>query len=145
MKFNMSLDSTNQLNVELVETVLDDINIEESNKSFDTELDHLKPINVELSDKNVLEMTLDNPSGGSGTNNYEELTNKPKINNVTLIGNKTGKDLGLLDKEIDPTVPKWAKESKKPDYTACEVGAVDINNEASFEQIDSWFKAVFNI
>lgn len=34
-------------------------------------------------------------SGGGGTNDYEELINKPKINNVTLIKNKTFSDLGL--------------------------------------------------
>ena len=33
--------------------------------------------------------------GGGGTDNYNELENKPKINNVTLSGNKTGSDLGL--------------------------------------------------
>lgn len=33
--------------------------------------------------------------GGSGTNNYNDLENKPKINNVTLEGNKTSSELGL--------------------------------------------------
>lgn len=33
------------------------------------------------------------PSGG--TSNYEELENKPSINNVELKGNKTTADLGL--------------------------------------------------
>ena len=33
--------------------------------------------------------------GGSGSTNYNELTNKPKINDVTLSGNKTSEDLGL--------------------------------------------------
>ncbi len=34
-------------------------------------------------------------SGGSGTNNYTELINKPSINNVTLVGNKSAEALGL--------------------------------------------------
>jgi hypothetical protein len=34
--------------------------------------------------------------GLGGTNNYEELENLPKINNIELIGNKTSADLGLL-------------------------------------------------
>lgn len=39
------------------------------------------------------------PSGGSGgTGNYEELTNLPKVNSVTLIGNKSASDLGLATK-----------------------------------------------
>lgn len=34
-------------------------------------------------------------SGGGGTTDYTDLDNKPKINNVTLSGNKTASDLGL--------------------------------------------------
>lgn len=37
----------------------------------------------------------------SGTSDYENLNNKPKINNVELIGNKTTSDLGI----VIPTVP----------------------------------------
>ena len=33
--------------------------------------------------------------GGGGTTNYNSLTNKPKVNNVTLQGNKTLSDLGI--------------------------------------------------
>lgn len=49
--------------------------------------------------------------GGGGTSNYNALTNKPKINNVELKGNKSLNDLGIqpagnyaLKSEI-PTVP----------------------------------------
>lgn len=35
--------------------------------------------------------------GGGGTTNYENLSNQPQINGETLIGNKTGADLGLVD------------------------------------------------
>lgn len=34
-------------------------------------------------------------SGGSGTSNYSDLENKPKINGVVLEGNKTSNELGL--------------------------------------------------
>ena len=34
--------------------------------------------------------------GGGGTSDYNDLSNKPKINNVTLSGNKTSHDLGLM-------------------------------------------------
>lgn len=33
--------------------------------------------------------------GGSGTSNYGDLTNKPSINGVTLVGNKTTQDLHI--------------------------------------------------
>ena len=36
-------------------------------------------------------------SGGGGTSDYEELDNKPTINNIELIGNKTSTQLHLLD------------------------------------------------
>ena len=38
-------------------------------------------------------------NGGSGTSNYNDLNNKPSINSVTLSGNKTGSDLGLVSDE----------------------------------------------
>lgn len=34
-------------------------------------------------------------TGEQGTSDYEKLTNKPKIESVELIGNKTFEDLGL--------------------------------------------------
>lgn len=40
--------------------------------------------------------TLEEDIGG-GTNNYNNLNNKPKINNVELVGNKTSKDLKIQD------------------------------------------------
>lgn len=36
-------------------------------------------------------------SGGGGTSDYTDLTNKPKINNVTLAGNKSLSDLGIVE------------------------------------------------
>jgi hypothetical protein len=36
--------------------------------------------------------------GGGGTTNYNELSNRPRINNKTLAGNKSSSDLGLQDK-----------------------------------------------
>lgn len=38
-------------------------------------------------------------SGEGGTTNYTQLTNKPRINNVELSGNKTLDDLGIASKE----------------------------------------------
>lgn len=35
------------------------------------------------------------PGGSGGTTNYEYLLNKPKINSVELVNNKTFKDLGI--------------------------------------------------
>ena len=35
--------------------------------------------------------------GGGGTTNYNLLTNKPKVNGNELTGNKTSKQLGILE------------------------------------------------
>lgn len=45
-------------------------------------------------DGDVLNVT---GGGGSGTDNYNELSNKPQINDVTLSGNKSLSDLGFGD------------------------------------------------
>lgn len=44
---------------------------------------------------------------GGGTTNYNQLSNKPKINNVELSGNKTASQLGLQDKEFVGTHAEW--------------------------------------
>ena len=58
-------------------------------------------------------------SGGGGTSNYANLTNKPSINNVVLNGNNTTTSLGLFSGDYDdlsnkPTIPT----------TASDVGAI---------------------
>lgn len=42
-----------------------------------------------LSSTGTLVGRLNQYGGGSGTNNYEDLTNLPKINDVLVIGNKS--------------------------------------------------------
>ena len=39
--------------------------------------------------------------GGGGTTDYNDLSNKPQINEVTLSGNKDASDLALLSNEDD--------------------------------------------
>lgn len=50
-----------------------------------------------------------------GTTDYEKLRNKPKLNGNEIIGEV---------KEIDPTVPLWAKAETRPVYTPEDVGAM---------------------
>jgi hypothetical protein len=54
--------------------------------------------------------------GGSGTSNYNDLENKPKINGVTLEGDKSSSDLGI-------SVPSVDEETiiKSPNLTAIGV------------------------
>lgn len=67
-------------------------------------------VTINVSAKNGLD-------GSQGTIDYEELENKPKINNVELIGNKSLSDLGVKQVEIsetqptDPSVKVWIDPS----------------------------------
>ena len=53
-------------------------------------------LSVTLGDSQNLSVTLGD-SSGSGTSNYNLLSNKPQINAVTLQGNKGGHDLSLAN------------------------------------------------
>lgn len=46
---------------------------------------------------------------------------------------------GSIANETDPTVPSWAKQNRKPYYSASEVGAVDVNNAISIEELSELF------
>ena len=56
-----------------------------------------------------------------GVTDYNDLGGKPSINGVTLEGNKTTEELGIVSKETDPTVPSWAKQPNKPTYNYNEI------------------------
>ena len=71
---------------------------------------------------------------GGGTRDYRRLINKPKINNTELYDNYN---------EIDPTVHDWAKEPRKPSYTAEEVGALDEDSEMSLATVSDIWHTVF--
>lgn len=51
-------------------------------------------------------------SGGGGTTDYDDLIDKPSINNVTLSGNKTAAQLGLAAASDIPTVPVQSVNNK---------------------------------
>ena len=65
-------------------------------------------------------LTINSTGGSGGTSNYNALTNKPKINNVELNGNKTSSDLG-----IQPA-GNYALESEIPTKTS------DLTNDSGF-------------
>ena len=50
--------------------------------------------NITIDENNIISATGGGGTGG-GTTDYEELDNKPKINGVELVGNKTTNDLGI--------------------------------------------------
>ena len=58
-------------------------------------------------------------SGGGGTSNYNQLTNKPQINSVELSGNKTAAQLGLMASDGGVANPTGQTAGS---LTALEVG-----------------------
>ena len=72
-----------------------------------------------VEDGRVTEWEFTEGGGGGGTGDYNDLTNKPKINNVTLSGNKTAADLGLVK-------PSDITASKSGDTTTIYVNGVAI-------------------
>ena len=109
--------------------------------------------NVLVGDKTLEELGIDIPTrtselinDGDGTSNFatEDYVNQhggsidsievngveqpivDKTVNIAVPVNTSDliNDSGFITSEVDPTVPSWAKQPNKPDYTASEVGAL---------------------
>ena len=66
----------------------------------------------------ILKIRLMSTSVGGGTSDYNELENKPSINGVELVGDKTTEELGIVSEEIDPTVPQHVKNISQSDINS---------------------------
>ena len=77
-------------------------------------------------------------SGGSGTTNYNALLNKPSINGVDLVGNKTLVDLKLLyEEEITTASNSWnIQHNLNTEWYKLFVNIIDDNNDIVFGDID---------
>ena len=72
------------------------------------------------------------PSSGGGTSDYNDLTNKPQINGVTLTGNKSTSDLGIDAAGVGlGNVPNVATDDQTPTFTT----ASSRNNLVSGEKL----------
>lgn len=60
--------------------------------------------------------SLSKNGGAGGTTNYDDLTNKPKVNGVILSGNKTSADLGITT--LTPFPSTWPTSGKFEDLLA---------------------------
>ena len=76
-------------------------------------------------------------SGGGGTSNYNDLTNKPSINGVTLSGNKTTSDLGITASGVGaiPSTDKGANGG---------VAELDSNGKVPSSQLPSYVDDVLS-
>lgn len=75
--------------------------------------------------------------GGGGTSDYNPLTNKPQINGVTLIGNKTTSDLGITASGVGaiPSTDKGANGG---------VAELDSNGKVPSSQLPSYVDNVLS-
>lgn len=89
--------------------------------------DESDKLQVEINeDKETLSLDLDEKFV-EGTNDYNKLKNKPKLNGNEIIGEV---------EEIDPTVPTWAKAETRPVYTPEDVGAMAEGSVTSVSTIE---------
>ena len=77
-------------------------------------------------------------SGGSGTNNYNALLNKPSINGVTLTGSKTLVDLKLLyEEEITTPSNSWSiQHNLNTEWYKLFINIIDSDNDIIYGDID---------
>ena len=64
-------------------------------KSIDIDIRKSKDLNIDMS-RGSASLEIGVSKGGGGTKDYNKLINKPSINGVELVGNKTGQDLDLV-------------------------------------------------
>jgi hypothetical protein len=91
-------------------------------------------IELNIDSEEEPEIVLESDSVEAINNDYNKLKNKPTLDGIVIEG-----DI----QERDPTVPDWAKQSTKPQYTAEETGAVDAEAEMSFATIKEVWDQIF--
>ena len=82
------------------------------------EIPEESPVDMEADDRMIVDV---------GTSDYEKLKNLPKLDGRPIVGDIP---------ELDPTVPEWAKNPTKPEYTAEDVGAVAEKDLEAFTPSD---------
>lgn len=94
--------------------------------------DESDKLQIEINeDKETLTLDLDEKFV-EGTNDYNKLKNKPKLNGNEIIGEV---------EEIDPTVPTWAKSETRPIYTPEDIGAMaegSVTSVSTTEIVELW-------
>ena len=108
-----------------------------------TEEDEGKALTVKtVEDGKVTEWEFKTGGGGGGTTDYTDLDNKPKINNVTLTGNKTTADLGLFsgdytDLTNKPTIPTKVSDLTNDAGYITSAPVASVNNQTGDVVLDA--------
>ena len=68
------------------------------NEELELDFSEEDELQLDFEDEEELQLELNEDPKGMTEKNYENLINKPKINNIELLGNKTLNDLGIQEK-----------------------------------------------
>ena len=123
---NVSLNQQNHLICTLSDgTAIDAGLVPQGVDGRDAKINGVNTLTIEAGDNITLDqegntLTINSTGGSGGTSDYTHLTNKPKINNVELVGNKSLNDLGIQPKG------NYALESEIPTKTS------DLTNDSGF-------------
>ena len=102
---------------------------------LELQVEEQKDITLEVERQDgQIELEVDEGTGGSKIQDYNDLINKPTLNGKVLQGDML---------EEDPTVPAWAKEKQKPTYTSEEIGSVNREDMITLADIDKMFSQIF--
>ena len=136
---DISLSSVSELDITLSPVVDFDVCLLPAEDMADYRLDHVEEFNTELENVNNIDIEMDTGIIVSGS---KVIINPPDDPTDSMEKIKVDdKTYDILEK--DPTVPGWSKAPQKPAYTAGEVGAVDVDNELKYSEIDRIFRTVF--
>lgn len=94
----MKVNVNNDNNINLKPINEQEINFSINDQEINSEINISDSVNFGISDSE--EITFGIASNYQGTGNYNSLSNKPQINDVVLIGNKSSEQLHLQD-EMD--------------------------------------------
>ena len=138
---DITLDPVQDLSIVLDSGVDLDISLVPVSDLLNYELDTSVDLDTDISTADQLETELETGILVQGSKVIVNPPDEPTDSMETI--KVDGKTWDIYEK--DPTVPPWAKAPTKPSYTAEEVGAVDVDNELAYAEIDRMFNAVFGI
>lgn len=134
---DISLNPVENLDIILESSNPIDISLIPVSELLDYEIDHIENIDTELSNSENLEVDI---RSGIAVRGSIVIPNPPDEPTDDLETVKIDYDTYRIK---DGQLSDWARQERKPSYTATEVGAVDINNELHLQEIDRMFLAVF--
>lgn len=102
---------------------------------IELEIEVLNPVEMLIEDDEGVQFEADESVAGGKAYDYNNLSNKPRLNDVEIKGDMY---------ESDPTVPGWAKAPTKPSYTPSEINAVNADNVIPIEDINNILNTIWD-